>query len=74
MQVIHKLEWPGKNEYCDKMWDPMKLPGYHPERFPFVIVRGSYGNYYLVNIKEYIVQTLIKAKQERQGVCIALTD
>ena len=38
LQVVHTLNWPDKGG-LDMMWDPMLLPQYHPEKFPFVIVR-----------------------------------
>ena len=38
MQVIHAMIWPEMG-FLDMMYDPMKLPGYHEEDFPFVVVR-----------------------------------
>ena len=54
MQIIHTLDWTGRWS-GDMMWDPLKLPQYHPENFPFVIVRSYFHNFLLVNTKEYSV-------------------
>ena len=38
MQVIHTITWPEMG-FLDVLWDPMKMPGYHPEDFPFLVIR-----------------------------------
>ena len=45
LQVTHKLDWPGKVRGSDMMWDPMKLPQYDPEKFPFVMVRSKFYDF-----------------------------
>ena len=55
MNVVRKLQ--------DSRSDPIKLPFFSIDKFPFVIVRG-YSKVYLVNVKECTMWLLIKAKCE----------
>ena len=49
LQVIHTMIWPEMG-FLDMMYDPMKLPGYHEEDFPFVVVRRKIESFQLVNV------------------------
>ena len=51
--------------------DAFFLPFYDPQRFPLVLAIGAGNDFYVVNIKDMSMQTLIKANHRvEQGFCI----
>ena len=53
------------------LFDPFLLPFYDPQRFPLVLARGYENDFFVVNIKDMSMQTLVKADHgEKQGFCI----
>ena len=54
------------------MLDPFKLPFFDYEKFPFLMVRDTYSNFYLANVREFTTQVLVRTSQKRQGFCIQM--
>ena len=51
--------------------DPITLPFYDKERYPFLMSRGDKNDFFVINTKDGTVQTLVKAEHlGKQGFCI----
>ena len=57
-EVVAKVQKPDRVSICD----PIPLPFYDQERFPFLMSRGDRDDFFIVNTKEGTMQTLIKAR------------
>lgn len=60
--IIHMWEVLKRMDKADDMnlLDPFKLPFFDYEKFPFLMVRDTYSNFYLANVKEFTTQVLVR--------------
>ena len=71
--IIDKFEVVAKVQKPDgvRILDPIPLPFYDQERFPFLMSRGDENDFFVINTKDGTMQTLVKANHGyKQGFCI----
>ena len=56
-QVISRMDKAARMD----MLDPIKLPHFNIDTFPFLMVRDTYHNFYLANVRESTTQVLVLA-------------
>ena len=55
------------------MVDPILLPGFDFEKFPYVFARVKKSKIYLINVREESIQVLLDVDSRSQGVCVETT-
>ena len=58
-EVVAKVQMP---EGVRLIYDHIPLPFYDQEHFPFLISKGNTHNLFIVNTKDWTIQTLVKSE------------